>query len=61
MRLTFLAPDILTGILTGCYPPELTTRRLMADTRVPLPWNEQRALLGFASSPLNRIRPKSPS
>ena len=28
-RSTFLAPDIITGILTGCYPPELTAHRLM--------------------------------
>jgi hypothetical protein len=48
MRLTFLAPDIVRGILTGCHPPELTARRLMADTRVPLDWDEQRSLLGFA-------------
>ena len=47
MRLTFLAPDIVRGILIGCRPPELTARRLMADTRVPLAWDEQRALLGF--------------
>jgi hypothetical protein len=34
-RLTFLAPDIVTGILTGRHPPELTARKLMADTRLP--------------------------
>jgi site-specific DNA recombinase len=48
LRLTFLAPDIVSGILTGRHPPELTARKLMADTRVPLDWNEQRNLLGFA-------------
>lgn len=30
--------------------PELTARRLMDDTRLPLEWNEQRQRLGFASS-----------
>ena len=48
LRLTFLAPDIVTRILTGRHPPELTARKLMTDTRLPLDWNEQRALLGFA-------------
>jgi DNA invertase Pin-like site-specific DNA recombinase len=48
LRLTFLAPDIVSGILTGRHPPELTARKLMADTRVPLDWSEQRNLLGFA-------------
>lgn len=49
LRLTFLAPDIVTGILSGRHPPELTARKLMADTRLPLDWNEQRTALGFAS------------
>ena len=48
MRLTLLAPDIVTGILTGRHRPELTARKLMADTRLPLDWDEQRSLLGFA-------------
>jgi DNA invertase Pin-like site-specific DNA recombinase len=47
LRLTFLAPDIVTRILSGRHPPELTARKLMADTRLPLDWNEQRTLLGF--------------
>ena len=48
LRLTFLAPDIVAGILAGRHPPELTARKLMADTRVPLDWSEQRNQLGFA-------------
>lgn len=48
LRLTFLAPDIVSGILAGRHPPELTARKLMADTRVPLNWSEQRNQLGFA-------------
>jgi DNA invertase Pin-like site-specific DNA recombinase len=48
LRLTFLAPDIVSGILAGRHPPELSARKLMADTRLPLMWDEQRALLGFA-------------
>jgi site-specific DNA recombinase len=47
-RLTLLAPDILSAILGGQQPPELTARKLMDDTRLPLDWNEQRRYLGFA-------------
>jgi hypothetical protein len=47
-RLTILAPDIVSAILSGRNPPELTARRLMDDTRLPLDWNEQRRCLGFA-------------
>jgi site-specific DNA recombinase len=50
-RLTLLAPDIVNTILNGGHPPELTARRLMDDTRLPLDWNEQRRSLGFASAP----------
>jgi hypothetical protein len=49
-RLTVLAPDIVSAILGGRHPPELTARRLMDDTRLPLDWNEQRRRLGFAST-----------
>ena len=48
LRLTMLAPDILSAILCGQHPPELTARRLMDDTRLPLDWSEQRRRLGFA-------------
>jgi hypothetical protein len=49
LRLTFMAPDILKGILNGDQPPALTAARLMADTRLPLDWREQRIKLGFAA------------
>ena len=49
-RLTVLAPDIVSAILTGKHPPELTARRLMDDTRLPLDWSEQRRRLGFEST-----------
>ena len=48
-RLTLLAPDIVCAILSGRHPPELTARRLMDDTRLPLDWNEQWQRLGFES------------
>jgi site-specific DNA recombinase len=50
-RPTLLAPDIVSAFLIGRHPPELTARRLMDDTRLPLDWNEQRRSLGFASVP----------
>ena len=49
-RLTMLAPDIVSAILGGRHSPELTARRLMEDTRLPLDWNEQRRCLGFGST-----------
>ena len=47
-RLTLLAPNVVGAILNGNQPPELTARKLMDDTRLPLDWNEQRRALGFA-------------
>jgi len=45
VRLAFLAPDLVTGILNGRHPPQLTANRLMEDTRLPLDWSAQRELL----------------
>jgi DNA invertase Pin-like site-specific DNA recombinase len=45
LRLAFLAPDIVTAILSGRHPPQLTANRLMDDTRLPLEWKAQRELL----------------
>ena len=47
-RLTLLAPDIVSAVLSGKHPSELTARKLLDDTRLPLDWNEQRRNLGFA-------------
>ena len=49
-RLTLLAPDIVAALLGGLQPPDLTARKLMDDTRLPLDWNEQRRALGFVQS-----------
>jgi site-specific DNA recombinase len=43
-----LAPDIVAAIVEGRQPRGLTARSLMA-AEVPVKWDEQRALLGFAS------------
>jgi DNA invertase Pin-like site-specific DNA recombinase len=45
LRLAFLAPYIVTGILNGRHPPQLTANRLMDNTRLPLDWRAQRELL----------------
>jgi hypothetical protein len=48
IRLTLLAPDIVSAILSGKQPPDLTARKLLNDVRLPPDWNEQRRSLGFA-------------
>lgn len=45
--LACLAPDIVTAIVEGKQPEQLTANRLMS-TALPLSWAEQRAALGFA-------------
>lgn len=46
-RLRFLAPDIVTAILEGQQPVELTARTLLRIADLPLAWSEQRRVLGF--------------
>ena len=48
VRLSYLGPDILEAILDGSQPPDLTAEKLLAHSRLPLGWHEQRAVLGFA-------------
>jgi len=48
VRLSFLAPEITQAILDGCQPRDLTADKLLAHSRLPLGWHEQRAVLGFA-------------
>ncbi len=47
LRLSFLAPDITQAILHGRQPADLNAHKLMADTRAPIDWHEQRDGLGF--------------
>jgi hypothetical protein len=47
-RLSYLAPDITQAILDGRQPRDLTADKLLAHSRLPLTWYEQRTLLGFA-------------
>lgn len=47
LRLTYLAPDITRAILEGRHPCDLTAQKLLAHSRLPLSWPEQRRLLGL--------------
>jgi site-specific DNA recombinase len=47
VRLSYLAPDITQAILEGRQPPDLSPDKLLAHSRLPLAWHEQRTLLGF--------------
>ncbi len=47
LRLSFLAPDVVKAILRDRHPIELTAKRLAYRTRLPIAWDEQRALLGI--------------
>jgi hypothetical protein len=48
VRLSYLAPDITQAILDGRQPCDLTADKLLAHSRLPLTWDEQRTVLGFA-------------
>jgi len=48
IRLSYLAPDIIEAILDGRQPHDLTADKLLAHSRLPLGWHEQRTVLGFA-------------
>jgi DNA invertase Pin-like site-specific DNA recombinase len=48
VRLSYLAPDITEAILDGRQPRDLTADKLLAHSRLPLTWHEQRTVLGFA-------------
>jgi hypothetical protein len=48
LRISFLAPDIVTAIVDGRHPPSLTDRRLLRVSDLPLDWPGQRRVLGFS-------------
>jgi len=48
VRLSYLAPDITETILDGRQPRDLTADKLLAHSRLPLGWHEQRTVLGMA-------------
>ena len=47
LPLAFLSPKIITKILQGHQPIDLTTKRLQRFSNLPLDWAEQAKLLGF--------------
>ena len=46
-RLGGLAPDIVTAILEGRQPANVTRTRLARTKALPIDWNEQRSMFGF--------------
>jgi len=48
VRLSYLSPDITQAILDGRQPRDLTADKLLAHSRLPLAWPDQRTALGFA-------------
>lgn len=47
--LSFLAPSILTAIVDGTAPVELTANKLRSLGAVPLDWQSQKVVLGFSN------------
>ncbi len=47
VRLSYLAPDLTQAVLEGRQPRDLTTEKLLAHSRLPLAWHDQRIVLGF--------------
>jgi site-specific DNA recombinase len=48
VRLSYLVPDITQAILEGRQPRDLTAEKVLAHSRLPLGWHDQRTALGFA-------------
>lgn len=46
LRLNYLAPDIISAIIDGRHPADLTRRKLL-NTNIPMDWVQQRVLFGF--------------
>ena len=46
LRLSFLAPEVTKAILRNHHPIEITAKRLANEIRLPVDWEQQRALLG---------------
>ncbi len=47
LPLAFLSPKIVSAILQGRQPIDLTTKRIQRTANLPLDWNEQAQILGF--------------
>lgn len=49
VKLSYLAPDIVSDILQGKQPPSLSRQKLARIRALPQIWSEQRWLLGFGA------------
>lgn len=58
VRLNYLAPDIVAGLLSGEQPEGLTRKKLM-QVDLPTDWALQRRLLGFPTPPEAQLRARS--
>ena len=47
-RVAWLAPDIISTILDGKQPIQLTARHLLRCADIPMEWQQQRSFLGFS-------------
>jgi DNA invertase Pin-like site-specific DNA recombinase len=47
-RATYLSPEIIEAVLKGRQPAQLTGRTILKAANIPLDWEEQRRLFGFA-------------
>jgi hypothetical protein len=47
LKIAFLCPDILTAIVEGRQPTDLTTQRFLRSDDLPLTWAAQRQALGL--------------
>ena len=47
-RISWFAPDMISAMLDGTQPPQLTSRRLIRANAIPLDWPSQRAMFGFS-------------
>lgn len=50
VRLSFMAPDIISAIVDGTQPPDLTGRKIMRINKIPLDWAGQRKMFGFSTA-----------
>jgi hypothetical protein len=48
VQLAYLAPDIVVAVLNGRQPVKLSRYQMLNVERIPLRWDEQRAMFGFA-------------
>lgn len=48
LRIAYMAPDILTAIIDGRQPIQLNRQRLARATNLPIDWDAQRQMFGFA-------------